>query len=196
MKLKTLIDFYPTCPMCQGNMVWQTDLSMLSTIDKIDNGLLVSFYEQEKQFKFKLNHQTNTIDADYPFIVNTGFTRISRAIHKTPSEEYDILQLESHCSNCDNFALYADLSFSHQTKQINPITIRYERAVIRKDNLVIKKDGRTNELVINPLKSFIGFKFYRFPFQGSLKDFPLDNPKKLRKQINKYLLLSDNSSAF
>jgi hypothetical protein len=49
MEEKTLISFvnhYSNCPMCSGNIVINTDLSIPSTVDKTEDGILITVYEE------------------------------------------------------------------------------------------------------------------------------------------------------
>ncbi len=190
MELKTLINYYNTCPICNGNIIINTDLSIPSTIDKQEDGLLLSVYEDAKEpLKFKLLY-SNRIEGDRPYILSTPYSIVRRQLCGIPAAAYDRLQLELACIDCGNFRYWSNnIIFDPVEKTMNDLSIRWERAELKhkKDHLILSNDLRNEELTVyTPNKT----GYCKIPYVGTFKGLPLKDTEGLILQIKKQLIVS------
>jgi hypothetical protein len=193
MKQKTLINFvnhYSSCPICNGNLVINTDLSIPSTVDKTKDGLLITIYEDEKDtLELRLNY-SNTIKSSRPFILSTPYHILRRHLSSTPPDTYDTIQLESSCIDCGNFKYYsAHITMDRDTETMGQVEVRSERAELKHedDHLILSNNLKKEELFVHTPN---GKNHLQLPFVGTLKELELKDTKKLILKIKKQLLVS------
>lgn len=190
MELKTLINYYNTCQICDGNMVINTDLPIPSTVDKTENGLLITVYgETETPLELRLNY-SNTIESNRPFILSTPYHTLRRAMALIPRDAYDRIQLEFACIDCGNFRYWSNnIIFDPVEKTMSELSVRWERAELksRTDHLILANDLKKEELTVYSPNNTDHCKI---PYVGTLKGLPLKDTEGLILQIKKQLLVS------
>ena len=193
MKQKTLINFvnhYSCCPICDGNLVINTELSIPSTVDKTKDGLLITVYEDEKEpLELRLNY-SNTIKSSRPFILSTPYHVLRRHLSSTPPDTYDTIQLESSCIYCGNFKYYSThITMDRDSETMGQVEIRSERAELKHgdDHLILSNSFKKEELFVHTPD---GKNHFQLPFVGPLKALGLKNTKELIIKIKKQLLVS------
>lgn len=190
MELKTFIDYYNTCAICDGDMIINADLSIPSTIDREEDGLLLSVYEEGKTpTEFKLLY-SNKIESTAPYIMSTPYTKLRRHLENVPADAYDKLQLEVSCIQCGKFKYWSNnIIFDHVAKTIGHISIRTERAELKLDNeqITLSNDLKKEELKVYSPGSR---NFRTIPFIGTLKGLPLRETEWLMLHIKKQLIVS------